>query len=387
MPRIRRRFLLDPAEIGVYHCINRCVRRALLCGQDPVSGKNFEHRRQWIQDRMQFLAGQFGVDVLGFAVLSNHLHVVLRNRPDIVHGWSDDEVARRWLNVFPKRRDREGNAKEPTDIELQMLTFDPEKLTEIRQRLSSVSWFMRCLAERIARMSNAEDVCRGSFWEGRFRCVPLLDESAVAACLAYVDLNPIRAQLAETPETSQFTSVYERIQALCPEVANAVVPMAETSAVDASAATVTSTKSCNSDCEAELPEACSPAELRNKQNQPARAAWLSPFELSEATEAEPVPGDRASNKGCLAMSFAEYLQLLDWTGRQLRQDKRGAIPADLAPILERLHVSDDGWMQLMGRFSRLFRRAAGRPQSLQREREDRGCRLMQGIRHSRAIFL
>ena len=68
MPRIRRRFLLDPAEIGVYHCINRCVRRAYLCGQDPVSGKDFEHRRQWIQDRMQFLAGQFGVDVLGFAV-------------------------------------------------------------------------------------------------------------------------------------------------------------------------------------------------------------------------------------------------------------------------------------------------------------------------------
>ena len=70
MPRIRRRFLLDPAEICVYHCINRCVRRAFLCGKDPVSGKDFEHRRQWIQDRMQFLAGQFGVDVLGFAVLT-----------------------------------------------------------------------------------------------------------------------------------------------------------------------------------------------------------------------------------------------------------------------------------------------------------------------------
>jgi hypothetical protein len=87
------------------------------------------------------------------------------------------------------------------------------------------------------------------------------------------------------------------------------------------------------------------------------------------------------------MTFAEYLNLLDWTGRQLRQDKRGAIPQDLAPILERLHVSDEGWMQLMGRFSRLFRRAAGRPQSMLSEGAQRGCRLMQGIRHSRAIFL
>src|SRR5205807_487792 len=107
--------------------------------------------------------------LLGFAVLSNHVHVVLRNRPDVVRGWSDLEVARRWWNVFPKRKDDDGNAKEPTDIELQMITFDPDKMTEIRQRLSSVSWFMRCLAERIARMSNAEDACGGSFWEGKGR--------------------------------------------------------------------------------------------------------------------------------------------------------------------------------------------------------------------------
>jgi REP element-mobilizing transposase RayT len=387
MPRIRRRFLLDPAEIGVYHCINRCVRRAFLCGQDPVSGKDFEHRRQWIQDRMQFLAGQFGVDVLGFAVLSNHLHVVLRNRPDVVNGWSDLEVARRWWNVFPMRRDREGNAKEPTNVELQMIIFDPEKLAEIRLRLSSVSWFMRCLAERIARMANSEDVCRGSFWEGRYKCVPLLDESAVAACLAYVDLNPIRAQIAETPETSRFTSVYERIQALRRNVGNDVIQTAATSSVDELAASDPPPKMAGSDCAADFREACPTAELRNKGNQPSSAAWLSPFELSEAAEAEPIPSDRASNKGCLAMSFAEYLNLLDWTGRQLRADKRGAIPADLAPILERLQVSDEGWLQLMGQFSRMFRRAAGRPQSLQQEREQRGCQLMQGIRHSRAIFL
>jgi hypothetical protein len=116
MPRLRRRFLFDPAEVGIYHCINRCVRRSFLCGTDPVSGKDYEHRRQWLQDRLRFLAGQFGLDVLGFAVTSNHFHVIVRNRPDVVANWSDAEVARRWWNLFPKRRDDDGlpnTAKRP----------------------------------------------------------------------------------------------------------------------------------------------------------------------------------------------------------------------------------------------------------------------------------
>jgi hypothetical protein len=83
MARIPRKFLIETAEVGVYHCINRCVRRAFLCGSDVVSGKNFDHRKQWIQDRLEFLAGVFGLDVMGFAVLSNALHLVLRNRPDV----------------------------------------------------------------------------------------------------------------------------------------------------------------------------------------------------------------------------------------------------------------------------------------------------------------
>ena len=372
MPRIRRRFLLDPAEVGVYHCINRCVRRSFLCGNDPVSGQCYDHRKRWIQDRIQFLAGQFGVDVLGFAVMSNHIHVILRNRPDIVQNWSDTDLARRWWNLFPKRRDNDGNALEPTDAELQMITLDAERLAAIRQQLSSVSWFMRCLVEPIARSANREDQCRGRFWEGRYKCVPILDESALAACMAYVDLNPIRARIAQTPETSPFTSVYERVQALGHRMAEAI----------ADAAIQPASMAPESD---HHPEMEGTSTLAASTTAPAE--WLSPFELSEASEHAPVPCARVSNKGCLPMSFAEYLNLLDWTGRQLRADKRGAIPQDLAPILERMQISGEGWMQLMGQFSRLFRRAAGRPQSMQREREQRGCQVMQGIRHSRAVFV
>lgn len=355
MPRIRRRFLIAPAEVGVYHCINRCVRRAFLCGDDPTSGKNFDHRKQWLQDRIQFLAGQFGVDILGFSVMSNHLHVLLRNRPDLVAGWSDVEVAHRWWNVFPQRRDQEGNPLPSTDTDLQMIIANPERFAEIRERLSSVSWFMRCLVEPIARLSNKEEATKGRFWEGRYKCVAILDESALAACLAYIDLNPIRAEIAETPETSRFTSVYERIRSLAPDLAELA--------------------------------AGTPSEITTPNAAGPGPDWLSPFELSEAAESAPVPDGRASNKGCLPMSFTDYLVLLDWTGRQARQGKPGRIPAHLAPILKRLGIGGDGWMQLVGRFDRLFPRAAGRPASLDREREARGCKLMQGIRHSRKIFL
>src|ERR1041385_413337 len=117
MPRTPRGIVVDPVEVRVYHCVSRCVRRAYLCGVDTFTGKSFEHRRQWIQDRMRFLAGVFGIDVLAFAVMSNHLHVVLRNRPDVVKDWSDEEVARRWWRLFPLRRSETGGPADPEDHE------------------------------------------------------------------------------------------------------------------------------------------------------------------------------------------------------------------------------------------------------------------------------
>ena len=172
MARIPRKYLIETADVGVYHCINRCVRRAFLCGTDVVSGKCFDHRKQWIQGRLEFLAGVFWVDVMGFAVMSNHLHLVLRNRPDVVAGWSDEDVAQRWWRLFPGRREQDGSPAEPTKVDLLLVTGNAERLAEVRSRMSSVSWFMRCVAEPIARQANREDECTGRFWEGRYRCQP-----------------------------------------------------------------------------------------------------------------------------------------------------------------------------------------------------------------------
>ena len=325
MARMPRKYVVDEDEVGVYHCINRCVRRAFLCGTDQVSGKCFDHRKQFIQDRLEFLAGVFGIDVLAFAVMSNHLHIVLRNRPDVVKSWSDDEVARRWWKLFPKRRDESGEAAVPGDSDLSMITGDAEKLAEIRKRLSNIGWLMRCVAEPVARMANREDECTGRFWEGRYKCQPLLDEAAVAACMAYVDLNPIRAGIAKTPESSQFTSAFERVRGRAEG--------------------------------RELRDEGQGPELRDQSPEGKRGGskaggvqaadsrrgeWLSPVEVarSHAVESETaVPCGRASNRGCLAMSQQDYLKLLDWSGRHLRHGKRGTIPAALPPILSRLGVS------------------------------------------------
>ena len=120
MPRLPRKEVLRDDEVTIDHCINRCVRPAFLCGRDPLTGQSFEHRREWLRARLELLAGEFGVEVLGFAVMSNHLHVILRSRPDVVRSWSDDEVARRWWNLFPQRCDESGEPATPTEFELKV---------------------------------------------------------------------------------------------------------------------------------------------------------------------------------------------------------------------------------------------------------------------------
>ena len=212
MARLARAEVVDPGEIAIVHVVNRVVRRCFLMGHDPVSGKNYDHRKVWIQERLEHFAAFFGIDLISYAILSNHYHLVLRSRPDVVKTWSDDEVARRWLMICPVRKVN-GKAATPSQAEIDSIRNRPAKLAEIRSRLSNPSWWMRLLNQRIAQRSNREDEQSGRFWEDRFRLTKLIDEESLLACMVYVDLNPIRAAMAEKLEASDFTSIQRRIQA------------------------------------------------------------------------------------------------------------------------------------------------------------------------------
>ena len=196
-----------------YHCISRCVRRAFLCGSDPLTGFNFEHRRQWIVDRIKQVCSVFAVDLCAYAIMSNHYHIVVKINPARVADWTDEEVAQRWLQIFsgPLLMQQFLAGTDLTEFQLQRVA---ELFALWRERLADLSWLMRCINEPIARMANSEDHCTGSFWEGRFKSQALLDDRALLACMAYVDLNPIRAAMATTPEQSDYTSIQERIE--CP---------------------------------------------------------------------------------------------------------------------------------------------------------------------------
>lgn len=155
---------------------------------------------------------------------------------------------------------------------------------------------MRCLNEPIASQANNEDEVTGRFWEGRFKSQALLDEQALAACMVYVDLNPIRAKIAATPETSDYTSLKHRI--LCLQKA---VQLAGSS----------------------------------------RPLELLPF----------VGNPLESMPDGLPFELRDYLELVDWSGRIVHPHKRGAIAKDLPLILQRLNISAEKWRAFMNQFA------------------------------------
>jgi len=225
MPQPRTR-LVSLDETPYYHCISRCIRRAFLCGKDPLTDFNFEHRRQWIVDRIKLLSSLFAIDLCAYAVMSNHYHIVIRINLKQADQWTDQDVAQRWTTLFSKSIliHRFLNDMDLSAVEREQVAG---LISIWRQRLTDLSWYMRCLNEPIARMANSEDDCTGRFWEGRFKSQALLGERAVLACMAYVDLNPIRAAIATTPEQSAYTSIQARISGSADEFLRPFVQHAE----------------------------------------------------------------------------------------------------------------------------------------------------------------
>ncbi len=372
-----RKDIVTPGEEGIYHCVSRCVRRAFLCGNDPYTGQSFEHRKTWVLARMRRLSNSFAIDVVTCAIMSNHHHLCVRTRPDLVNILTDRQVAERWLRALPRRFDEDWESLEIDEFEVDRLVKDRDYMDVLRARLADLSWFMRFLNEYIARRANAEDNVTGHFFESRFKCTGLLGPEAVLAGAAYVDLNLIRALLAESPETSQFTGAHERIQAR--QGVAKIMGLAEARRLGPDLAPA----------RGRLNEAQT-EEIRSAFRARTRDRWLCPLDSRDNSGQQQV----GSRRGVFPLSVDQYLELLDWTacpelvegGRQIRSDKRGAIPDHLAPILKRLSLEVSAWLKMVESMGSLFWRVVGRVEAMAFRANAAGKRWFKGLSESRSIF-
>ncbi|USD66409.1 transposase [Vibrio sp. SCSIO 43136] len=266
-----------------YHCVSRCVRRSFLCGIDSVTNTSYEHRRAWVEAKILSLTHMYCIDVCAYAVMSNHFHVVLHIDRRKALALTQKEIVERWgmEHKLPALIQKWQQGQLVCQMEAQKCS---EIIEVWRERLWSLSWFMKELNYDIACKANREDKCTGHFWESRFKSQALLDEKALAAAMAYVDLNPVRAGVAQTPEDSAFTSIKARIEAL-------------------------------------------------NRNQ-ATAPCLHPFVGSSSN----------ANLDGIPLRLIDYIELVDWTARRFRENKY-AMDSDLPSILDRLQIDPTEWLK------------------------------------------
>jgi REP element-mobilizing transposase RayT len=299
-----------------------------LYGYDEYAGQDYSHRKQWVIDRMNMLALMFAIDVCAYAVMSNHYHLVafvdLRRSLE----WTEEEVARRWGILFHMSPVVQRYFKHETTSEAERDAARND-IAKWRTRLADISWYMRCLNEYLARKANIEDDCKGRFWEGRFKSQALLDEAGLLTAMAYVDLNPIRAGIAPTPETSEFTSIYQRIQEL------------------------------------------SEAKISDEGDWPRMP--LKTFSGN-------------SKQTDLPFQFTDYLSLVDWTGRATREGKRGSIDTSLPPILLRLNIDKEAWIEAMQPRGNVFGRAMGTLNHLHLHAKALGQKWIRGLMKAERLY-
>lgn len=297
---VPRKLQISLEQTPYYHCVSRCVRRAYLCGRDEISGRDYEHRRRWIEERLEELCKVFSIDIVAYAIMHNHFHLVVRVCRERADGWSDDEVIERWGAIFSV----------PAQADIKLLA------PRWRERLTSISWLMRCLNEPLARKANKEDNCTGRFWEGRFKLQALLDDEALLKCMIYVDLNPIRAGIASDVEHSDYTS--------------------------------------------------------------AKARWEGRDSLLAGLN-----NRQCSDANSLEISCAEYLEVVEWTGRIIRSDKRGYITSKMPTIVDRFCIDEHRWACEIKHYGKWYYRAVGSLATMKMYCSRLQQRWLKGMSHSR----
>ncbi len=283
-----------------YHCVSRCVRRAFLCGKDKFTGQSFEHRRQWIENRLLYISQYFMIDIASYAVMSNHYHVVLKIDNQGVKDLTDLEVVEHWHHLFNGisiTNDFENNKK----INDNDLDFLRKTIKLWRERLCSISWFMRSINEPLARNSNKEDDCTGRFWDGRFKSQALLDDKSLLACMTYVDLNPIRSGISTTLEKSKHTSIKNRIE-----------------------------------------------QNSNKKITNTTKTKLNFINIKSSKKIESLP-----------FSENDYLKLVEWTSFKFTKNRKKISAKGSTDILKDLDIPEEHWLYMAKHFESKFKNLVG----------------------------
>jgi hypothetical protein len=324
---IPRAQIVDPNEPGLYHCYSRCVRRAFLMGPEH------DHRRAWIERRLELLCSIFAVDDAAHSAMSNHLHVLVRPRSVYAHAGA------------PLKRGDLPPPEMPDEV-IGAVAQRPRLVEEYRRRLGSLSWFMKSLKEPLARMANAEDGVTGVFWEARFKSPRILDLVGLITCMVYIDLNPIHAGIAESLDESMFTSVRLRLEALRRFVKSRALRMT-------------------------LPET-DVAELERMLDEEATdtadSTWMAPIGGEGTGEREPL----------LHMEPADYIAIVETAGRTPDQSKRGMIPSHVQSVLESLCIDVERWLKTVTKPAGFVGTAIGSAASLALEAARRGVRRIVG---------
>jgi REP element-mobilizing transposase RayT len=376
-----RSTLVSLSDTAWYHVVSRCVRRAFLCGEDAHTGKNFDHRRGWIEARIRQLASVFTIDVAAYAVMSNHYHIVLRVDAQRAQALSDDEVLMRWTQLFtgPLLVRRYLDPCTRGELGTAGLARVQEWAQLYRARLADLSWYMRVLNEGIARLANQEDQVKGRFWEGRFKSQALLDEQALLAAMVYVDLNPIRAGIAKTPEASDYTSVQARLQpqVVDERVQHAIATMQVPSII------VTHESEVGRHGAAEIVPA---------QEALAASKACATLDTNEAAMAGLTPAPllpfHATGREDWAIPFAfeDYIDLIETLGRCVHPKKRGFIPEKTPKLLERLGIDTEAFIEHATSLLKAFGSAIGKPAALVELAARRQAKFLRGMKAANRVF-
>lgn len=297
--------LVDLSRTHWYHCISKCVRLAYLMKQGSFD------RKQWIENRLQKLATNFAIGVGGFSIMDNHLHVVVRLDPEQASRWSPQEVLRRWIAIYPPRTLATWDEL-TVQAWIEKHAMDAARVAVLRARLCNLGWFMKALKEPFARLANQEDGCTGTFWASRYKSIAILDEEALLITAAYVDLNPLAAGKATTPETSEHTSLRQRVAHVKSKGDIDLLSHAIKGSVAGS-------------------EAAGNADQDH---------WLIPLGTLRPSSATT---NMKPREGMLnTFSLGSYVMLVDYAGRIFRKGKT-SMSEGLESIFERLGIDHEAW--------------------------------------------